>query len=121
MYPLGMAKFYLATAEKEEIAAAVTLIYKRTIYVWYLGTRNEFLKVTPCSLILWHVIKWGLQNGYEVLDFLGSGRPDRPYGVREFKQRFGGKLVSYGRYQKVYSPLLLNLAEKAYGFYRGLL
>lgn len=118
MYPLGMAKFYLAKVGKEETATAVALLYKKCIYLWYLGTKGEFLKINPASLIVWHLVKWGSQNGYEILDFLGAGKPEEPYGVREFKKRFGGDEVSYGRYQKLYSPLLLKISERAYSLYR---
>jgi len=121
MKPLGMAKFYLAKTEKEVVAAAVALFYKKTIYLWYLGTKTEMLKINPASLIVWDLAKWGSQNGYVAIDFLGAGRPEEPYGVREFKKRFGGNEVNYGRYQKVYSPLLLKASEKAYGIYRKFL
>jgi hypothetical protein len=38
--------------------------------------------------------------------------------VREYKAKFGGELVCYGRYRKVYSPWKLRLAERAYQFGR---
>ncbi len=113
MKPLGMAKFYLARLEKEAIASAVALLYKKTIHLWYIGTRNKFLKISPVCMILWHLMKLKSQNGYHTLDFLGSGRPTEQNGVREFRRRFGGKPVNYGRYQKIYSPFLLKLSEKA--------
>ena len=121
MRPLGMAKFYLGKMGTREIAAAVALLFKRTIYLWYLGTRKEFLRTNAASLLVWHVVKWGSLNGYEILDFLGAGRPEEPYGVREFKRRFGGNEVNYGRYQKVHAPLLLKFGETAYEFYRKFL
>ncbi|MFX0199975.1 MAG: lipid II:glycine glycyltransferase FemX [Candidatus Hodarchaeota archaeon] len=121
MHPLGMTKFYLAKMGPREIAVAVALLFKRTIYLWYLGTRKEFLRTNAASLLVWHLAKWGSLNGYEILDFLGAGRPEEPYGVREFKKRFGGNEVNYGRYQKIHAPLLLKFGEKAYEFYRKLL
>jgi serine/alanine adding enzyme len=118
LYSRGMARFYLAKSREEEIAAAVALFYKKTIYLWYLGTKKEFMKMSPASLLVWHLVKWGSQNDYKILDFLGAGRPNENYGVCEFKKRFGGIKVNYGRYQKVHSSQLLKLSEKAYKLYR---
>jgi len=118
LYSLRMVKFYLAKSRDEEIAAAVALFYKKTIYLWYLGTKKEFLRMSPASLLVWHLIKWGSQNDYKILDFLGAGRPNEYYGVCEFKKRFGGIKVNYGRYQKAYSSQLLKFSEKAYKLYR---
>ena len=37
---------------------------------------------------------------------MGAGEPDKPYGVREFKARFGGKEVEYGRFLFIAHPWL---------------
>ena len=50
-----------------------------------------------------------------------AGWPDKPYGVREFKAKFGGSLVHYGRYRKVYSRWKMALAERAYEFRSSIL
>ncbi len=116
--PAGIAKFYMATLESDEIAAAVTLIHKKTLYIWYMGTRKDYLKITPASMIAWYLIKWGSENGYKILDWLGAGRPNDHYGVGEFKKRFGGIEVNYGRFEKIYNDHLYKLCERAYKYYR---
>ncbi len=45
---------------------------------------------------------------------MGVGRPDRKYGVRDFKARFGGELVNYGRLTRVNNHFLYNIAELGY-------
>jgi len=40
---------------------------------------------------------------------MGAGKLDEEYGVREFKEKFGGKLVEYGRFICVNNRLLYQL------------
>ena len=46
----------------------------------------------------------GHQNIFQIFDFDGAGKPDIPYCVRDYKKKFGGKLVNYGRYTLVLNP-----------------
>ena len=45
---------------------------------------------------------------------MGVGKPDQEYGVRDFKARFGGELVNYGRLTRINNPFLYSLAEFGY-------
>lgn len=69
---------------------------------------------------MWHVLNWGATHGMAVYDFGGAGRPDEEYGVREFKAKFGGELVSFGRNRLVHAPTLLQLSTIGYGLYRSI-
>jgi lipid II:glycine glycyltransferase (peptidoglycan interpeptide bridge formation enzyme) len=42
---------------------------------------------------------------------MGAGAPDQDYGVREFKARFGGELVNYGRFIRINNKFLFNLGK----------
>jgi hypothetical protein len=42
---------------------------------------------------------------------MGAGKPDIPYGVRDFKMEFGGELVEHGRFLCVRKPLLYWIGE----------
>jgi len=57
-------------------------------------------------------LKDGAAKGYKSFDFGGAGSPHEEYGVREFKRRFGGDLVNYGRYMNVHNKILFYLAKK---------
>jgi serine/alanine adding enzyme len=65
-------------------------------------------------------LEWGVENGYRVYDFGGAGKPDEEYGVRDFKAKFGGKLVCYGRNVYVHSQVRLELSKLGYTIYRAL-
>ena len=121
LFEKNMVKFFWAKFKDQSLAALVTLLYKDVIYTWYYGSASEFRNLSPESLLIWHVMKWGALNGYRILDFGGAGRPDENYGVRDFKARFNGECVNYGRYIKVYSKTCLKLSKLGYQVYRKLL
>ena len=117
----NLVKFLFVKYKDKTIATLVALLYKRVIYTWYYGSTCEFHKFSPESLLIWHIIKWGALNGYSCVDFGGAGRPDENYAVREYKARFKGQCVNYGRYIKVYSQTRLKLSKFGYQLYRKFL
>jgi CelD/BcsL family acetyltransferase involved in cellulose biosynthesis len=121
LHPKGMVKFLLARVDDAYAAASVELTYKDVIYGWYGGMDREYGSYIPNELLMWHILQWGAENGYRVYDFGGAGKPDEEYGVRDFKAKFGGELVCYGRNTSVHAPTLLRLSQWAYGIYRKLL
>ena len=117
----GMVKYFLAQYNGSYIGAIGVLLYKGVIYDWYAGADPSFLLLYPNETLVRHVLKWGAENGYHTFDFGGAGKPNEKYGVRDFKARFGGALVNYGRYYKVYNPLALRISKSVYGLYRKFL
>ncbi len=118
LHPKGMVKFLLARVGDVYAASSVELVYKDTIYGWYGGMDRDYSDYIPNELLLWYLFEWGVKNGYRVYDFGGAGKPDEEYGVRDFKAKFGGKLVCYGRNTCVHSPRLMWLSERGYKLLR---
>jgi lipid II:glycine glycyltransferase (peptidoglycan interpeptide bridge formation enzyme) len=121
LWPRGMVKFVLARIGETCVAASVELVFKDTIYGWYGGVDREFVSRTPNELLMWHVLKWGAENGFRTYDFGGAGRPDEEYGVRSFKAKFGGELVCYGRNVRTHAPRRLAVGRMGYEVYRRLM
>lgn len=117
----GMALFLLARVEDIPVAASVELLYKDVVYGWYSGMDRSYSSYTPNEMLMWHILRWGSEHGYRIYDFGGAGKPDEDYGVRRFKSKFGGELVSYGRNTYVGSRFYLRLSEFAYEAARRLL
>ena len=118
LYSRNMVKFFLARLKDQYIAGRVILLFKDKIFDWYAGSDDDHLNFYPNELLVWHILKWGNENGFHSFDFGGAGRPDEKYGVRDFKQRFGGELINSGRYANVNSPTLFWFANKGYQIYR---
>jgi lipid II:glycine glycyltransferase (peptidoglycan interpeptide bridge formation enzyme) len=105
----------LRTAFQDEmpIASIISLVYGDRVFSWYGGTLR-LNGLSPFACIVWDDIAWASENGYAHYDFGGAGWPHENYGPREFKARFGGEQVRYGRYTLTYSDLRLRVAEFAY-------
>jgi lipid II:glycine glycyltransferase (peptidoglycan interpeptide bridge formation enzyme) len=114
LYPRDMARFFGATYENEVIGVMCVLLYRKTVYDWFAGSLSKYHSKYPNDLIPWEVFKWAKAHGYTQFDFGGAGRPDRKYGVREYKKKFGGQLVDYGRFEKIYRPVKLKIAKTGY-------
>lgn len=113
-----IAKFNLIRYKDYYIGARIILTYKGIIYDWYAGANSDYLPFRPNEAAIWHAIKWGSINHYNFFDFGGAGNPNKKYGVRDFKARFNGKPVNYGRYIKIYHPLLYKMSRMGYFMFR---
>lgn len=89
-------------------------VFGNTIYELYVcGEDGKYKDVYPSVLATYAAIDYGLKNGLEYFDFLGAGKPNEDYGVREFKSKFGGELVNYGRFRLILNRPLYKLGELA--------
>ena len=117
-----MAKFFAAKYENEYIGTRLVLTYNGVVYDWYTGAFKKFLRLYPNDLLVWQILRWGSEHGFRTFDFGGGGTPDDANaGWVQFKQRFGGIMVNYGRYTKIHQSRKLWFAEKAFALYRKML
>jgi serine/alanine adding enzyme len=91
----------------------------RAIYEWYVcGLDEAAPDIHPSVLATWAAIDYALKQGIPAFDFLGAGPPERDYGVRDFKARFGGRLVSWGRHFRANDRFLYWLGKTSLWLYR---
>jgi serine/alanine adding enzyme len=113
--PKGIARFYLVQYEGQPVQATVLLLFQGRLHYWYMGSRyQEFEAMRPNDLAVWQAIKVGVEDGCELFDWGGAGRPGESDGLRNFKARFGGEQVNYGRYRKNYAENPFQPAYKVY-------
>lgn len=94
------------------IGGIICPIFRDTIYELYIcGLDGEYKNIYPSVMATWAPIEYAAKNGLKYFDFLGAGKPDKDYGVREFKSKFGGELVNYGRFVKVNDKILYNVGK----------
>lgn len=87
----------------------------KTIYEWYVcGLDQQYKEVYPSVLATWAALDYAVNNNIPRFDFMGVGIPEREYGVRDFKARFGGELVNYGRFARINNKSFYFLAELGY-------
>lgn len=114
LHPKGMIRFTLAKIGEVPVATSVELLYKDTVFGWYGGVDRSYGEYAPNELLTWSILEWGAKNGFKLYDFGGAGKPDEKYGVRDFKAKFGGVLVNFGRNVCVHSPGLLKVSKIGY-------
>lgn len=107
-------KIFTAVFEDQIIACRLALLFKNCIYDYYAGSLKSYDKLHPNDFLMWEIIKWGQDNGYKYFDFGGAGKPKTFYGVRNFKQKFGGEKVNYGRYIKINSRFQYMVAKTGF-------
>ena len=47
-----------------------------------------------------------------------QGKPNQHYGVRDYKLKFGGKLVNFGRYEIVHKKHLFKIGKIGYYLFK---
>ena len=104
-------RVFLAMHSGEIIAFRFLLVYKELIYDWYAASDQVQQDKYPNDLLPWEILTWGTKNGFTIFDFGGAGRPEVKYSVRDYKMKFGGELVNYGRYNKINKPMLFLIGK----------
>ena len=111
LYKSGIGKVFVVTHEDMLIGGAFCL-YSDNLSInslYYAGLRNYDKKIFPTHLAIMEVIKFAIDNNLKMVDFMGAGKPNVKYGVRDYKLQFGGDLVQHGRSINVFKPKLFNL------------
>jgi lipid II:glycine glycyltransferase (peptidoglycan interpeptide bridge formation enzyme) len=109
----GFLKVFVAKTGTRIIGTRLELIFDGTIYDWYAGSDPEFNNLYPNDLLVFQILDWGNQS-FSQFDFGGAGKPNVPYGVRDYKLNFGGELVENGRFELVTRNFLFRLMSLAY-------
>lgn len=106
--------------EEKLVGLRIVLLHNHNMHDWYAGALPDYYEYHPNDVAVWATLKWGIDNGYKLFDFGGGGHPDKPYGVRDFKRKFGGEEVNFGYYTKIFRPVTYKLIQKALSIYKSL-
>jgi serine/alanine adding enzyme len=118
--PRGMMKVLVAEVKGELIGALMLLLHKDVVIYWYTGTSRDYSGYRPADLLVWRSLEMAHQIGARTFDFGGGGRPDEPYGVRDFKAKFGGERVNFGRHLRIHARARFTVAQAGYRMRRRL-
>jgi hypothetical protein len=105
---------YLLVKYKAKIIGGIMCILynNKTVYEWYVcGLDLDYKQCYPSVLATWSAIDYAHNNDYKYFDFMGAGSPNTEYGVRNFKEKFGGYKVNYGRFILINKPILYFLGK----------
>jgi len=91
---------------------ACVILPDNTLYEWFVcGDEKVEKGYYPSVMATWAGMECAVLNNIPHFDFMGAGKPDEGYGVREFKSKFGGELVEHGRFLYVCKPRLFKLGK----------
>ncbi len=113
LYGELFARFLLIELNNKVIGGTVCVVWNdRVMYEWFAcGLDNKYKNIYPSTLATYSGIKYAFENGISRFDMMGAGKPEEGYGVRDFKAKFGGKLVEHGRFLCVLNPVLYNIGK----------
>jgi lipid II:glycine glycyltransferase (peptidoglycan interpeptide bridge formation enzyme) len=101
----NLGKYFLVKYDCKIIGGIMCPVYKDIVYEWYIcGLDIDYRDQSPSVLATWAAIEYAVNKELKYFDFMGAGGPDDDYGVREFKSKFGGKELRFGRYTKINQP-----------------
>lgn len=95
--------FIVLNSKNQTIGGGIRIVSEtdNTLYNWYAGCDNiNYKSISPSYLLNYESILYAYHNDMTRIDMMGAGSPnDGGYGVRDFKAKFGGDLVEYGRFK----------------------
>jgi lipid II:glycine glycyltransferase (peptidoglycan interpeptide bridge formation enzyme) len=96
----GAGKYLLVHFDGKIIGGIMLPFFQqKLVYEWYVaGLDRKYKQAYPSVMATWAGIEYALKNNFSGFDFMGAGTPAHIYGVREFKSKFGGRLLNYGRF-----------------------
>ena len=114
LFQLSDSLFLLVEYNEEIVGGTVCVGLKgKALYEMYAcGQDGVYKNIFPSELATFSGIQQAVDKGYPVFDMMGAGKPDDGgYGVRDFKLKFGGKLVEFGRYDYICNRFLYNIGK----------
>jgi serine/alanine adding enzyme len=112
-YEANLGKYLLVRHDNRIIGGILCPVLPgRALYEFYIcGMDSQYKDLYPSVMATWGAMEYACSNEIPLFDFMGAGRPEESYGVRDFKARFGGEIVEYGRFMKIYKPVLYQLGK----------
>ncbi len=119
LYNQSDARFILIRLSGEIIGGTVCVCGVNCVYEWFVcGKDGLYKNIFPSTLATYSGISYAAKHQYSRFDMMGAGKLDEGYGVRDFKAKFGGKLVEHGRYISVCNLLLYSVGKIGVGILR---
>lgn len=115
LWSAPFSKYILVKLQDKLIGGTVCIHDNEVVYEWFAcGKDGVYKNVFPSTVATYYGTRFAAENGFKKFDMMGAGAPgDGGYGVREFKMKFGGELVEYGRYVHVCNKMLYRLGKTA--------
>jgi len=116
LYQSPDSVFLLVEYDGEIVGGTVCVgLQGKNLYEMYVcGMDGVHKNIFPSELATFAGLQYAATNGFRGFDMMGAGKPgDGGYGVRDFKLKFGGKLLEFGRNIYICNQMLYNIGKTA--------
>lgn len=104
--------------DDKPVASAFLFLHGTEIEYGFAGADYKYTSLCPYYILLWDVIKYGLRNGYTVLDFGGTTKEMNEGNLYLFKERWCRERKEIPYYFYASNLKNIPLLEKSFGLYR---
>ena len=113
LYELDSSRFLLVEYNGEIFGGTVCVcLQNKTMFEWFVCGKDGVVKnIFPSEVATYAGLQCSVDDNCAKFDMMGAGSPNVKYGVRDFKAKFGGQLVEYGRYLCVLNKLSYSLGK----------
>lgn len=113
LFYMPESRFILVGWQGKIVGGTVCVVLEgKAMYEWFACGKDSISKsVFPSTLATYAGMAYAAEHNLPLFDMMGAGKPNEGYGVRDFKAKFGGKLVEQGRYLCVCKPLLYKFGK----------
>ena len=113
LYRVEHAHYILTEYHGHIIGGTIVMeLPNKAMYEWYeCGLDGVGEHIYPSTYATYLGLTYAAEHGCPRFDMMGAGKPNVPYGVRDFKAKFGGELVEHGRYLCVCKPMLYKIGK----------
>lgn len=109
------SRFFVAKNTEGQLLGGLVCVAleQQAVYAWLAcGDDYNYKSLSPSVMVNYAGVCYAAREGMSKFDFMGAGKPDDGgYGVRDFKLKFGGELVEFGRYVCVCNKLLFLIGK----------
>lgn len=111
LYHTPFCQYIIVKHNDAVVGGMVCVFDENAAYEWFVcGIDGVYKHIYPSTMATYYAIKFASDKGLKYFDMMGAGSPgDGGYGVREFKMKFGGELVEYGRFKYICNTLLYKI------------
>ena len=123
LYRLPSSVFLLVEYEGQIVGGTVCVgLSGKAVYEMYAcGKDGVHKNIFPSEVATFAGLQYAANNGFPCFDMMGAGKPnDGGYGVRDFKLKFGGRLVEYGRNVFVCNRFLFGIGKLGVKIMKGI-
>ncbi|MEW5896138.1 MAG: GNAT family N-acetyltransferase [Nanoarchaeota archaeon] len=126
-WPYGLFKEALETCnclvgvtylKEKPIASAFFFLHRKEIEYGFAGADYKYAHLCPYYVLLWEVIKFGIQKGYKVLDFGGTTKELNEGNLYAFKERWCKEKREIPYYFYAQKEKNIPSLEKSFSLYK---